>query len=454
MASMENNLTSGSVFKTLWKFTIPFIGINLIQTLYGMVDLYIVGQFATTADVSAVSVAGTVIATFSMLLVGLSVGATVVVGQRFGAGDKGALESISATAFSLAGIIGVGLAVLVGALSVPLLRWINTPQDAMEGAIAYMLICSVGYIFQSFYNMLAGVLRGVGDSKTPLLFVGVSSVLNIIGDVILVWGFDMGAAGAAIATTLAQAFCILYGIIHVCRRGFPFDFRLKSYRFAGQEARELIHVGIPIALQEVLVMFSFIILEGIVNRFGLSASAAAGILDKIFLLATIPTNAFCSSISAMVAQNVGAGEQGRAVKCLWYGCILSAAFALVFFLLGWLIPDIMVGIFTKDPEVIASGVEYYAGYKYEYLLCALAFCVNGFINGTGHTKLTLANNIISTYAVRIPGCVLLGTVAGLGILGIGYALPAASAVQALVGFLFFFLGKWKKPPVKAAEQGD
>lgn len=448
MATVENNLTSGNVFKTLWKFTIPFIGINLIQTLYGMVDLYIVGQFAATADVSAVSVAGTVIATFSMLLVGLSIGTTVVVGQRFGAGDKKALEAISATAFSLAGIVGVVLAVAVGALSVPLLRWINTPEDAMGGAIAYMLICSVGYIFQSFYNMLAGILRGVGDSKTPLLFVGVSSILNVIGDVILVWGFGMGAAGAAIATTVSQGICILMGVVHVTKRGFPFDFKLRSYRFDRQEARELIGVGMPIALQEVLVMFSFIILEGIVNRFGLSASAAAGILDKIFLLATIPTNAFCSSISAMVAQNVGAGAHKRAVECLWYGCILSVAFAVVFFLLGWLIPEKMVGIFTADQEVIAAGTEYYVGYKYEYILCALAFCVNGFINGTGHTKLTLANNIISTYAVRIPGCVLLGVALGWGILGIGYALPAASAVQALVGFAFFALGKWKNPPEK------
>ena len=453
MDTIENDLTSGSVFKNLWKFSIPLIGANLIQTLYGMVDLYIVGQFASTADVSAVSVAGTVIATFTMLLIGLSVGATVIVGQRFGAGNQKALASVSATAFSLAGIVGVALAVIVGALSVPILHWINTPADAMSGAVSYMLICSVGYFFQSFYNMLSGILRGVGDSKSPLLFVGISSVLNIIGDVLLVWGFGMGATGAAIATTLAQAFCMLFGIIHVTRRGFPFDFKPGSYKIVKGEAAELIHVGLPIALQEVLVMFSFIVLEGIVNRFGLNASAAAGILDKIFLFATIPTNAFNAAMSAMVAQNVGAHEHKRAVKCLWYGSILSVAFAAVFFLLGWLIPDRMVGIFTSDAGVISAGVEYYAGYKYEYLLCALAFCVNGFINGTGHTKLTLANNIISTYAVRIPGCILLGIVVGGGLYGIGYALPVASAVQVVVGFVFFFTGRWKKPVGRNEEQG-
>ena len=453
MHTIENNLTSGSVFKTLWKFTLPFIGTNLIQTLYGMVDLYIVGQFATTADVSAVSVAGTVIATFSMLLIGLSVGVTVIVGQRFGAGDEKALTSVSATAFSLAAIVGIILAVVVGALSVPMLKWINTPADAMNGAVAYMLICSVGYIFQSFYNMLAGILRGVGDSKSPLLYVGVSSVLNILGDMLLVWGLGMGAAGAAIATTLAQAICVFIGVIHVKSRSFPFDFKPGSFKIVKAEARELLHVGLPIALQEVLVMFSFIILEGIVNRFGLNASAAAGILDKIFLFATIPTNAFNAAISAMVAQNVGANEPRRAVECLWYGSILSVGFAAVFFLLGWLIPDRMVGIFTTDAGVISAGTEYYAGYKYEYLLCALAFCVNGFINGTGHTKLTLANNIISTYAVRIPGCILLGVVAGCGLYGIGYALPVASAAQVIVGFGFFFTGRWKKPVTGNASQG-
>ncbi len=443
MKEVENNLTQGSVFKKLWLFTMPFIGANLIQTLYGMVDLYIVGRFATTADVSAVSVAGTVISTFLMVLIGLSVGATVMVGKRFGAGEKDSLQSIAATGFTIAWLVGLGLMILVAALAIPLLKWINTPQDAMQGAIAYMLICSVGYIFQSVYNMLAGILRGVGDSKSPLLFVGVASVLNIIGDVILVAGFHMGAAGAAIATVAAQAICMFFGIIHVKRRGFPFDFKWKSYHMQKAEGKELLQIGIPIALQELLVMFSFIILEGIINRFGLNASAAAGILDKIFLFATIPTNSFNAAISAMVAQNIGAGEEKRAVNCLWYGILLSEIFAFLFFLLGAIIPAGMVGIFTKDAGVIAEGVNYYAGYKFEYMLCALAFCVNGFINGTGHTKLTLANNIISTYAVRIPLCILVGAVMGSGLLGIGYILPLASLVQAIVGFVFFFSKRWR-----------
>ena len=444
MKPIENNLTQGSVFQKLWRFTLPFIGANLLQTLYGMVDLYIVGRWATTADVSAVSVAGTVIATFLMLLIGLSVGATVVVGQRFGAGDKESLSPVSATAFTLAWIVGGALMVVVAALSVPVLGWINTPAEAMDGAVAYMRICSVGYVFQSVYNMLSGILRGVGDSRSPLLFVGLSTAFNIAGDILLVGAFGMGAAGAAIATVLAQLLCMVYGILHVKKRGFPFDFRPGSYRLERDDARQLLRVGVPVALQEVLVMFSFILLEGIINRFGLNASAAAGILDKVFLFATIPTAAFNASISAMVAQNVGAGEEKRAVRCLWYGALLSELFAVVFFLLGLLLPGRIVGVFTADGGVVAEGVRYYAGYKYEYLLCSLAFCVNGFINGTGHTRLTLINNIISTYVVRIPLCLLAANVLHAGLYGVGYALPVASLVQVLVGFAFFFSGRWKK----------
>ena len=444
MNQSENNLTQGSVFQKLWRFTLPFIGANLLQTLYGMVDLYIVGRFATTADVSAVSVSGTVIATFLMLLIGLSVGATVVVGQKFGAGDRSSLSSVAASAFTLSLIAGAGLMGIVGALAVPVLRWIHTPAEAMGGAITYMVICSVGYVFQAVYNMLSGILRGVGDSRSPMLFVGVSTVANIIGDVILIGVFGMGAAGAAIATVLAQLLCMIYGIVHVKRRGFPFDFRLKSCRLDRDDAGQLLRVGIPVALQEVLVMFSFIILEGIINSFGLSASAAAGILDKIFLFATIPTNAFNAAISAMVAQNIGAPEQKRAIRCLWYGSLLSELFAVVFFLLGLLIPGKLVGIFTTDGDVIAQGVAYYAGYKYEYLLCSLAFCVNGFINGTGHTRLTLINNVISTYAVRIPACLIAGSVLHAGLFGIGYALPLASLVQVVVGYVFFLSGRWKR----------
>ena len=443
MKSMDNDLTQGSVFKKLWAFTLPFIGANLLQTLYGMVDMYIVGHYAKTADVSAVSVSGTVIATFLMFLIGLSVGATVLIGQKIGAGDHKSIPDVTSTAFSLSLIAGIGLMVITAALTLPVLGWINTPEEAMSGAISYMLICSVGYIFQSVYNMLSGILRGMGDSRSPLLFVGVSTVFNIIGDIVLVGLCGLGATGAAIATVLAQLLCMIHGIIHVKRRDFPFDFRIKSFRLVKEDAKQLLKIGIPVALQELLVMFSFIIIEGIINSFGLNSSAAAGILDKIFLFATIPTYAFNSSISAMVAQNIGAKEQKRAVSCLLYGSVLSELFAIAFFLLGLIIPDKMVGIFTSDAGVVAEGVSYFSGYKYEYLLCSVAFCVNGFINGTGHTKLTLINNVVSTYAVRIPACIIVGTVLGSGLFGIGYALPVASLLQVIVGYAFFFTGKWK-----------
>ena len=444
MSRIENNLTEGSVFKKLWAFTLPLIGANLLQILYGMVDLYVVGRFAETADVSAVSVSTTVLSAFLMFLIGLAVGATVVVGQKFGAGEKEALASVAATGFSLAWIVGAALTVIVAVMARPILGWISTPEAAVRGATHYMLICSLGFIFQSVYNMLAGILRGMGDSKSPLLYVAVATVVNIVSDVALVAGLRLGAAGTAIATVFAQFLCMLFAILHVKKRGFPFDFRLKSYRLAKKDAGALIRIGLPIALQQALVLFSFVIVAGIINRHGLYASAAAGILDKVFLFATIPTNAFHSSISAMVAQNVGAREEQRAIRCLRYGLLFSFLFALAFYLTGLFFPEQTLAIFTSDRSVIDVGVEYYAGYKYDYLICSIAFCINGFINGTGHTRLTLIANIISTYAVRIPACFLVGSVWKMGMYGIGYALPAATAVQVLIGLIFYLSGRWKK----------
>ena len=449
MDNAKGNLTQGSVLKKLWMFTLPFMGANLLQSLYSMGELYIVGRFATTADVSAVSVSGTINATFLMFLIGLSVGATVIIGQEFGAGDEDSVSSYTSTAFTLSLIVGAGLTVIVAALTVPMLSWVNTPKEAVRGATAYMLICSVGFIFQSVFNMLAGILRGMGNSKTPLLFVGISTAFNIIGDIILVGFCGLGAAGAAIATVLAQLLCMIYGILHVKKRGFPFDFRFKSFRLEKDKTKALLKIGVPVALQEFLVMFSFIIIAAIINRFGLNASAGAGILDKLFVFATIPTFAFNSSISAMVAQNIGAKEQKRAVQCLIYGAFLSELFAIVFFLLGLFIPDTIVGFFTRDAGVIKEGVAYFVGNKYEYLLCSLAFCINGFINGTGHTRLTLINNFASTYVVRIPLCIILGSVLHMGLLGVGYALPFASLVQLLIGLIFVLSGRWKKDVISA-----
>ena len=444
MKTIENDLTRGSVFKKLWAFTLPLIGANLLQILYGMVDMYIVGRFAETADVSAVSVSTTVLSAFLMFLIGLAVGGTVVVGQKFGAGEKDALSSVAATAFSLAWIVGAVLALIVAAMTRPILGWINTPEQAMRGATSYMLICSLGFVFQSVYNMLAGILRGMGDSRSPLLYVAVATVVNIVTDYILVAWFGLGAAGTAIATVFAQLLCMLFAIFHVKRKGFPFDFRLKSYHLVKREAGALIRTGLPIALQQALVLFSFVIIASIINRHGLYASAAAGILDKVFLFAVIPTNAFHASISAMVAQNIGAKQQQRAIQCLRYGLLFSFLFALAFFLTGVFFPEQTMGIFTKDEGVIAAGVEYYAGYKFDYLICSIAFCINGFINGTGHTRLTLIANFVSTYLVRIPACVLAGTVWKLGMLGIGYALPVATAVQVIIGLAFYLSGRWKR----------
>lgn len=441
----EKSLVEGAVWKQLILFTLPFMGTSLIQTLYSMVDLYIVGNYATTADVSAVSVAGTVVSTFAFMIIGMGVGATVLVGHMFGAGRHHELEDVVKTSFTLFPLLSLIMSIILMIFVNPIISLINTPESAIDGARAYLLICLAGYFFQGIYNTLSGILRGLGNSKPTLIIAIWACIFNIVGDIILVGGFGMGARGAAIATTGAQIFSAVFGCIYVKIkfRDFPFEFKLSGLGISRNHVKELIKIGLPVGLQETLVMFSFIIIEAVVNSLGVDASAAAGILDKMFILCTIPAMGFNSSISAFVAQNHGAGREDRCVKCLGYGTLICFTFGLIMMMWAWLDAEGIVRIFTSDQNVIEQGITYFHGYKFEYPAYSVAYCIAGFINGCGKTKFVLITNLIATYAVRVPLTVFLVTLSGGTLLELGYALPVASVVQAVVGGIFFFTGVWK-----------
>jgi len=282
----------------------------------------------------------------------------------------------------------------------------------------------------------------MGDSKNPLLFVLIACICNIIGDVVLVAGFNMGAEGAAIATTASQGVSMILGIVYLKKKDFFFDFKPRSFTLKKNQSIALLKVGVPIALQEGLVMLSFVFLEAIINKMGYIATAAAGVADRVFMVAVIPSTAFCSAISSMVAQNIGAGLTDRARKCLRIGLVISFAIGALIFIAMALVPGAAISIFTPDGDVIETAVEYLRSYKYEFLLCSLVFCLNGFINGTGHTRFTLYNNIASTFAVRVPLVYVFSRIAGATLFHIGIALPLASAVQLLAAALYVRFGRW------------
>ncbi len=439
--ALGRDLTKGSVTKTLVRFTLPFLLSNVLHTLYSIVDMYIVGQYADATQISSVSIGAAVMMLVNGLIMGLGTGSTVLVGQTIGSRrEKDEKETIS-TVFTVFPLFALILLALGQVLAPSLLRLLNTPPEAWDGAVAYLRICFVGLIFTGFFFAIASVLRAMGDSVGPLIFIAISCVCNIFGDILCVGTLRMGAAGAALATSVSQGLSVLIGYFYLRRRNFPFDFRLKSYRIYKNRLKMLLRIGGPTALQETMTNISFLALEAIINKMGYIATAAVGVCDRVFSVAIIPGAAFSASIAAMVAQNTGAGEYRRGRKCLHVGLMIALCVAILIFVALAVFPKEIIGSFTKDADVVRSGVDYMTFFKFDCMLFTLAFCVNGYINGTGHTRYTMIVNLIASFAVRLPLIWYISTLPGTTLYHISFGLPSASLVQFLVGLAFLLFAK-------------
>ena len=446
--TIGTDLTKGSVAKTLVRFTLPFLIANVLHTLYGIVDMYIVGQYADATQLSAVAISAGVMMFTNCILMGFGTGGTVAVGQMSGARREKDLNETISTIFCVIPLIGLLLLVIFMLLRHPLLHMLNAPAESYDSAAAYLEICFIGLIFTGFFSAIAAVLRGMGDSKGPTIFIAISCVANIIGDYVCVKILQMGAAGAALATTVSQGLSVLLGYIYLRRHHFPFDFRPSSFRLYKDKLKMLLRLSIPTAFQEAMTALSFLVMEAIINSMGYIASAAAGVTDRVFNVSIMPAGAFAAAISAMVAQNTGAGEYARGRKSLRIGLAMGFVVAVLILLVMILFPAQLIGCFSKDPEVVKNGVEYMTFYKYDCLICSLAFCINGYINGTGHTRMTMIVNLVSSLLVRLPAVWLLSRIAGATLYHIGIGFPTASLVQLVIGLWFIFFAKSEKEAKK------
>lgn len=439
--NVGNDLTQGSVAKTLVRFTVPFLLSNVLHTLYSIVDMYIVGQYADATQISAVSIGAAVMLLVNGLIMGLGTGSTVLVGQSIGSRREIDVKETISTVFAVFPLFALLLLALGQILAPTLLRLLNTPPEAWDGAIAYLRICFIGLIFTGFFFAIASVLRAMGDSKGPMIFIAISCVCNIFGDILCVGTLHMGAAGAALATSVSQGLSVLIGYFYLRKRNFPFDFKPRSFKIYGNRLKNLVRIGTPTALQETMTNISFLVLEAIINKMGYIATAAVGVSDRVFNVAIIPGIAFSSAISAMVAQNTGAGEYRRGRECLRVGLLIAFVISALIFAAMAIFPAQIIGSFTKDAAVVAAGVDYLTYFKFDCMLFTLAFCVIGYINGTGHTRYTLIINIIASFAVRLPLIWYLSRLPGATLKTISLGLPSASLVQFLLGLAFLFFAK-------------
>lgn len=445
MGKFENNLSKGSVPKKLIMFSLPFLISNIIQTLYSVADMVIVGQFAGTLSMSGVNIGSQVTFLITNLVLGLSVGATVLIGQYMGADDRKALKETIGTLFTTLFILAIVLTALVHFLKVPLLKLIKTPEDSFSEAFNYFFITNLGTIFIFGYNALSAVMRGMGDSRNPLIFVAIACVLNIVLDVVLVAGFNMGATGAAIATVFSQAVSMILCMTYLGRNNFIFDFKLSSFKINKKRLKLLLKIGVPTSIQNVATSASFLFLTALVNTTGGAiASAAVGAVGKLNGFAILPAVAMSSSVSAMSAQNLGAGEEKRASQTMFYGMAIGGTISILAFIFIRLFPELCMSAFGNDAEMIKNGVVYLKAFSFDYVIVPWLFCLNGLFIGAGHTTFSLINNAMSSILIRIPAAYVFGVSLGGGLFGVGLGAPCASFAALLVAIWFYLSGKWKK----------
>lgn len=429
---MEKNLTSGSVFKNIIYFSLPYLLSYFLQTLYGMADLFIIGQFNGVDSITAVSIGSQVMHMLTVMIVGLAMGSTVTIAKAVGA--RQLREASAAVGNTVTLFMGVSV-VLTAALLLlvkPITTVMSTPTEAVPGTVAYLTICFTGLPFITAYNIISSVFRGLGDSKSPMYFVAAACGANILLDVVFIGGFHLGAAGAALGTTLAQAVSVLLAFLVIRRQKTGLALKKENFRFQPGVMGQILHIGIPVALQDGFIQISFIVITVIANRRGLNDAAAVGIVEKFIGLVFLVPSTMLSTVSALSAQNIGAGEEGRARLTLRYAIFLAAGFGLVVSVAIQFVSGPVVGLFTDDSEVIVLGSQYLRSYIWDCMLAGMHFCFSGYFCACGRSELSFLHNFLSIVCVRIPGAYLASAFFSDTLFPMGWAAPGGSLLSVIV----------------------
>lgn len=439
-----NALTTGKLYPALIKFTIPFLLSSLLQSLYGTVDLLVIGNFSSAANVSAVATGSQVMTLVTYLMLGLTTGATVLIGQFLGARDNKNVASVIGNSIFVFGGISLFFMALFLFLHPYILNWLNIPPEAAAQANTYTMICSLGIPLIVGYNTVCAVLRGIGDSKSPLAFVAVACVVNIIGDLVLSGVFSMGAAGVAISTVAAQGISFLIGLLFLAKKGIGIPFSKEDIHFSADMSKRILKLGIPLAVKSILVNLSFMLITSIINAMGLTASAAMGVGDKIVTFAFLPQSSFANSISVVVAQNMGAKQPERAKRATIYGMATCIVWGMCFFLFSQIFPLTLPSLFTKEPAVQEMCGLYIRAYSYDAILTSIVFCLSSMFTGCGKSTFTMAQDLVTTFLVRVPMTYFISRLAGVTLFQIGLAAPAASVLGIIICLIYLKIGAWKK----------
>ena len=445
------NFTKGNILTSLVRFALPVLAALFLQTMYGAVDMLVVGRFATAADVSAVSTGSWLMQLITSFVVGIAMGTTVLLGRRLGEGKPEEAGKIIGASIVLFAIIGVVITFFMELCAVPVAQIMRTPIEAFDATVLYVRICSAGSVFIVAYNVLGSIFRGIGDSRMPLVTVAIACVFNIAGDFLLVGVFGMATAGAAIATVLAQALSVIISVLIIRRQKLPFTFRRTDIVFDRKRMGSVFRLGLPIAFQDLLVSISFLAITAIVNSLGVIPSAGVGVAEKLCGFIMLVPSAFNQSMSAFVAQNMGAGRMERAKRALLCGIGMSLVVGVFMAWLSFFHGDLLAGLFARDEAVIAAAADYLKAYAIDCLLVSVMFCMIGYFNGYGKTLFVMLQGIAGAFGVRIPVSLIMSKIKPVSLFKVGLATPCSSVVQIILCVGYFLLLSRRKPKKEAEE---
>ena len=431
----SKNFTEGKILGPLLRFALPVLFALFLQSLYGAVDLMIVGKFAEPADVSGVSTGSQIMMTLTNLVSSLSMGMTVFLGQKIGEKKAAEGDKIVANGIILFFIIGIGLTIFISACAGLLASIMNAPEEAYDMTVSYVRICGTGAIIIIAYNLIGSIFRGLGDSITPLVTVLIACIFNIIGDLALVAGFKMGTTGAALATVAAQFISVIISLVLISKKTLPFKLDKSCFKFNREIIKKIIFIGAPVALQDLLVGISFLVILAIVNSLGVIASAGVGVAEKVCGFIMLIPSAFAQSMSAFVSQNRGACKYDRAFKGLKYAIGVSLIFAVLMFYSAFFHGDMLSGIFANDADVIAASWDYLRAYAIDCLFTCFLFCFIGFFNGMEYTRFVMIQGIVGAFLVRIPVSYFMSKQDPVSLFHIGLATPCSTIIQITMCFI-------------------
>lgn len=434
----RSDLTQGSVLRTLVSFSLPYFLSCFLQTFYGLADLFITGQFNGADTITAVAVGSQITHMLTVIIVGLAMGATVAIGHAVGAEKK---ERIAAVTGNTVTLFVLFAAALTGILLLTLnavVMAVSTPAEAVSQTKDYLLVCFLGVPFITAYNVLSSIYRGLGDSRTPMYFVAVAGVLNVVLDYILIGTLRMGALGAAVATVAAQGCSVALALVFLLRGKHSFQLNRQDLRMKREIAGTILRVGIPVAVQDGFIQISFLVITAIANGRGVDVAAAVGIVEKMIGFFFLVPSAMLSSVSAITAQNAGAGKHERGRKTLRYGILISVGFGLMMAVLCQFFSETLVGPFAKDePEVVRLGGQYLRAYIFDCAAAGIHFCFSGYFCAYGRAGVSFIHNVLSVLLVRIPGAYLASVYFPDTLYPMGCAPPAGSLLSAVVCAAFF-----------------